>query len=217
MPASRGYARLAAAIATAGIVVAASILVSLVLQPTKTVTSTVTLWNVNSSAASGVPVLLMQANSTAYICVVYQSSWQGNPANFPNLGPPLFVDGIYRFGLSTSKGHCAPTAGGGTACTSTNSNSFMISALPSFIQPTATTDHVSVLYTITALGNSTGFYDSSAPFDSCGGMPMAVGYTASQINATDFAQRTIPSCPFLFFTPYSVSVSDMSVTYIHFP
>ncbi len=201
--------------------IAASILVSPVRQSTRTVTQTETqiepcngqlVWSVNSNL-TGVPVLLMQPNSTAYVCVTYQSSWHGDPASFPS---QPFANDTYRFGLTITKEQCT-TAAGVTACTGTASHSFVISAFPSSIKPTGSTNFISVLYTITALGNSTGFYDDSAPFEYCEGMPMAVGYAASQVNASDFAPRIIHPCAIQFFPPYSVSVTGMSFAYIHFP
>jgi hypothetical protein len=91
-----------------------------------------------------------------------------------------------------------------------------ISALPSSIQPSASTNYVTVVYTVSALSNSTGFYDSSAPFQHCSGMPMAVGYSAAQVNASDFAPRIVHPCVFLPFFPSSVSVIGMNATFIAF-
>jgi hypothetical protein len=79
-----------------------------------------------------------------------------------------------------------------------------------------TTDYVTVVYMVDSLSNSTGFYDGSAPFRYCDAMPMAVGYTASQVNASDFAPRLLNSCPEVPFAPSSVSVGGMGVTWIAF-
>jgi hypothetical protein len=78
-------------------------------------------------------------------------------------------------------------------------------------------DYVSVLYSVTALGNSTGFYDQSAPFTNCYDFPMAVGYAASQVNASDFTSRDLHPCVFIYFDAYSISVTGMSFTYVQFP
>lgn len=226
-PARRSNTRIIAAILTGAILVAAAFLISPILQPSKilTATSTVTttvsmlelcagqlVWNFNSSAIDSVPVLLMQPGSTAYICVTYQSSWQGNATKFQQSA--VSANDTYEFGLGVGKEHCTAGAQGSFGCTSAISHSFVIQAYPGSIQYTAATKYVSVLYTITALGNSTGFYDFSAPFQYCYGMPLAVGYTPSQVNGSDFAPRLVHSCPFLFFTPKEVSVAGMSFLYI---
>jgi hypothetical protein len=149
----------------------------------------------------------MQPDETAFICVTYQSAWQGNSSRYSN---QYLANGTYQFAMAISKEHCA-TRG---SCNSTLSHSFVVSGFPSSIQPSAATDYVTVVYTVTALSNSTGFYDSSAPFDYCVGMPMAVGYAASEVGSSDFAPRVLPPCPFLQFTPFSVSVGGMYVIYL---
>lgn len=161
---------------------------------------------------ANVPVLLMQPGSTGYVCVTYRSEWDGNPGQFNS---QFFPNGTYEFSLSISKEHCV-TNSSETSCTSAVSNSFVTGASPSSIRPSPATDYVDVLYTVTALSNSTGFYDRSAPYEYCIGMPMAVGYSASQVNASDFAPILIPPCPLLPFAPVSVSVVGMNVTYVAF-
>jgi hypothetical protein len=137
---------------------------------------------------------------------------EGDPSQWRS---EYFANGTYEFDLFISKEHCA-TSGRGTACTATVSNSFAISALPNSIEPTASTNYVTVVYTVMALSNSTGFYDSSAPFDYCSGMPMAVGCSTFQVNPSDFAPRFVPPCVFLPFVPSSVSVNGMNATHIAF-
>jgi hypothetical protein len=171
------------------------------------------VWNTNSSSTNAeLPVLLMQPQSTAYVCVTYQSEWQGNATQHRN-GP--FANGTYQFALHITNEHCTTSATETSCAGATFSNSFIISAPFSF-QPSAATDYVTVAFTISSLGNSTGFYDGSAPFDGCNAMPMAVGYSASQVNASDFAPRVTPSCLIQAFSPSSVSVGGMNVTYIAF-
>jgi hypothetical protein len=92
----------------------------------------------------------------------------------------------------------------------------VVSASPGSIQPSSTTDYVSVVYTVRALANSTGFYDRSAPYDYCIGMPMAVGYSASQVNSSDFDPIVQPPCALLPFGPVGVSVGGMGVVYVPF-
>jgi hypothetical protein len=187
---------------------------------TSTITTTVALpcdlpvWN-SSQTSNEVPVLLMQPSSTGHICVTYQSAWKGNSseyqkhyAGFQNI----------QFGLSISKEHCVATPGGGTSCAPVDFNSFVTSAVPSSIQLSGTTDYVTVVYTVISLSNSTGFYDNSAPYlASCRTMPMAVGYAASQVNASDFATIFVPPCSLQAFSPSSVSIAGMNFTYVQFP
>ena len=77
----------------------------------------------------------------------------------------------------------------------------MISAHLSSIQPSAATNCINAVYEVSSLSNSTGFHDGSAPFGHCSAMPMGVGYTATQVNASVFGLRQITSCHFLSFIP----------------
>ncbi len=230
---ARGYLVIAAAIVIAGVLISASLLVVFTRPPqttttTETTTSTITstmilpcdlpVWNSSQTPSNEIPVLLMQPGSTAYVCVTYQSAWQGNQTLYNNetLNSSLFTNGTYQFGLYIIKAHCVVNATE-FGCDSSVSHSFTISATPGSIRPLATTSYVTVVYVVDALSNSTGFYDGSAPFEYCYALPMAVGYPASQVNASDFAPRMIHSCAFSPFTPSAVSVGGMSVTHLTFP
>ena len=167
----------------------------------------------NSNDANSVPILLMRPDATSFICVTYQSFWAGNSSQYSQ---QFFANGTYDFALLIGKEHCT-ALNGGTECNTILSHSFIIGAFPSSIRPTAGTDYVTVVYAVTALSNSTGFYDNSAPYEYCQSMPMAVGYSASQVNASDFAPPTVTPCPFLPFTPFSVSISvGMNLTHVRF-
>lgn len=226
---TRNFPHLAVAIVVAGVVIGAGIFATsylgMVVTVTRTSTTTLTstaliqpcsdkVWSTNSSSTNfNVPVLLMQPESTAFICVTYQSIWEGNSSQYQSLFSGI---GSYQFGLSISKEQCA-TSGGTTSCTANISHSFMVSASPNSIQVSGITDYATVIYTVNSLSNSTGFYDNSAPYlASCISMPMAVGFAASQVNASDFAPRVIPGCPIQMFSPSSVSVGGMNVTYTAF-
>jgi hypothetical protein len=169
------------------------------------------VWNSSILSASAVPVLLMQPNSTALLCVTYQSVWQGNATEFPQFAQS--VNAPYNFSLEVSREHCE-TGRNSFTCTTIISHSFAIAAYPTSVQPTTATDYVTVLFVITALGNSTGFYDSAAPFQHCSGTPLAVGYAASQVNGSDFGPRLVHPCVFSLFAPSALSVSGMSFEYI---
>jgi hypothetical protein len=235
---SRSYLVIASAIVIAGVLISASLFVA-IGQATKTVTSTsvkivtstteVTVatdltspcteqvWNSTGLPAyAKTPVLLAQPGSTSFICVTYQSAWRGNASlydAFLSSSPFFFVNGTYQFGLGIWKEHCVNNSAG-FSCSGFYSHSFEISALPGSIRPSAATDYVSVVYLVDSLTNSTGFYDDSAPLGACGGMPMAVGYSASQVNASDFAPRIAPPCGASPFLPTQVSVGGMDLTYL---
>src|SRR5438309_1732029 len=67
------------------------------------------VWNSNEIEYRRLPVLLMRPNSSAYICVIYQSAWKGNVSMFQNL---RFDNGTYQFHFVVSKEHCTTTVGG---------------------------------------------------------------------------------------------------------
>jgi hypothetical protein len=235
-PAAKSFGRLAIAVVLAAIVIGASIFTSSYFfignrtvtstdVETTTITASATetqmlsctgdqqVWNSTSSTdANDVPVLLMRPDSTGFICITYRSFWAGNASQFAH---QFFVNGTFDFGLLIGKEHCSALSGG-TGCITILSRSFIIGAFPSSIRPTVDTDYVTVVYAVTARSNSTGFYDDSAPYGYCQSMPMAVGYSASQVNASDFAPPTLAPCPFLPFAPFSVSIVGMNSTYIRF-
>ena len=116
------------------------------------------------------------------------------------------------FLVVTYEGCSGPT--GGASCNQIIYHSFDVGVVPSSITPTGTMDYFTVVYSVTAPSNSTGFYDSSAPWIGCEGMPMAVGYSASQVSASDFTQQPVVFCPAQPYTPVAEYVTGMSVTYV---
>jgi len=174
------------------------------------------VWNVNST---GVPVLLMRPNSTAYLCVTFSTSWEGNASLYsgvPYGGEFPFNPSALSIARWNSTG---PTYYSGTfpGCSRGECyQSFITSASPQSIPVNSATQYIDVLYTITALSNSTGFYDESAPYGYCGTMLLAVGYTASQVNASDFHFSRYGSCLFeyQFFLPVEVTAIGLNSTTI---
>jgi hypothetical protein len=235
-PAPKSFGRLAIAVVLAAIVIGASVFASSyffignrTVTSTDVETTTITVsatetqmvscsgdhqvWSSTSSNdANSVPVLLMRPDSTGLICITYRSVWAGNASQYAQ---QFFVNGTFDFGLLIGKEHCT-VLNGGSGCITILSRSFITGAFPSSIRPTVDTDYVTVVYAVTAMSNSTGFYDDSAPYGYCQNMPMAVGYSASQVNASDFAPPTLAPCPFLPFTPFSVSIVGMNSTYVRF-
>jgi hypothetical protein len=212
---SGNHARLAAAVVVAVVVIGAAIIASSYLRTTGPCSDQV--WSASISYGDSIaPVLLMRPDSTAHICVTYQSVWKGNASQYTNQDSGYAT---YQFSLLILSYRClsGATAGCTGGWVPTFNHSFGISATPSSIHPTSSTNYVTITYTVTASSNSTGFYDSSAPYNGCDFMPMAVGYAASQVNASDFGGFFLPlPCPFSPFWPSSVSVGGMNVTYISF-
>lgn len=166
------------------------------------------------------PVLLVQPNSTGYVCVVYESAWHGNGTLFNSSSTynsyPLLVNGSYQFYPFIVSNYNCDNSTNDTTCTQVISHSFIVNSTPSFIKPSANMTYVTVIYTVSALSNSTGFYDQSAPWTGCIGMPLAVGYTSSEVNSSDFTQQPVHSCFVQLFTPIAEFSAGMGVTYINF-
>ena len=160
------------------------------------------------------PVLIMQPNATAYLCVTYQTGWKGDPSyNFSAYGPggPFVQYHFYPFEVSNE--FCGPSGCGGIGF-----NSFVVRVVPTTVNLTARTNFVVVLYTVTALANSTGYYSNGPAFACDYGFPMVVGHSASDVNASDFGPFIAVQCalelggPLL--SPVSVSASGMGVAYL---
>jgi hypothetical protein len=205
--------------ATALIVAAVLLLVSLPLlssdepSPPPSCARQTAAWSLANSTISDisspylVPVLLMQPNTTGYICVTYQSTGDD---------PLVYGSPINYFHIS--RGDCNVNG----ACSFRPSYSFKIgitilnSTLP-FVG-NATFHYESVMYSVTALSNSTGFYSQAAPFEYCNDMPLAVGYSASQLNASDFPGfSNLLMCMRMSYQPIAVGVIGMQVTHVKFP
>jgi hypothetical protein len=147
------------------------------------------------------PVLIMQASSTAYVCVTYQSLYTGSEMGTQ---PRTF-----SFNLSV----CHRIGQTGLGCAF--SYALSGSAFPSQITLTPSMSNFTVVYNITAPAVSTGFYDNAG--DIYWGYPLAVGYETSQLNASDF-HIDLSSHPTIFepLRPTSVSVIGMGWTYVEF-
>jgi hypothetical protein len=242
---ARSYLVIAAAIVIAGVLISVSIFAALgqttttetttyTTQPTTITMTTVSggnasaitqpcglqVWPISSQgpADQHTPVLLMSPGATGLVCIIYQSAWHGDQALFNSDASTFsiyFVNGTYTLGpffVATFHGCTEP---GAASCVQTIYHSFKVGAIPQAIQPSGTTDYIAVVYSITAPSNSTGFYDESAPWIDCATMPLAVGYQASQVNASDFTSQPLNECPAQPFSPVSEYVTGMNVTYIN--
>ena len=195
---------------------------------TETITATVTgtspqlcndmVWNSSFPMpyAQKVPVLLMNASSTGYVCVVFQTAWQGNETLYSSSYSndyPLFGNGTYQFYSYTPIQNVCTTANSSLSCTQAMSQSFEVTVLPSSVKLTPALNYVTAIFSITASDNSTGFYDEWAPWTGCVGMPLAVGYSASQVSASDF-HIVYPTCPVQLLVPVAEYVTGMGFTYV---
>ena len=149
------------------------------------------------------PVLTMKPGTTGSICVTYKTYWGGNASAYTN--STASYASSYQFGIRIGRNNTA-------------SHSFIETAQPNPVTPSASMSSITVLYRVTALANSTGFYDYSAPYGYCGTMPMAVGYSGSQVNGSDFPPRPPPhSCAVELYIPSSVGVSGIGVALVNIP
>lgn len=164
------------------------------------------------------PVLLMDPNSTGYVCVTYQTAWQGNAALYSfdssYSSSPFITNGTYTFYPFTVANYygCGEPP---LACSEVIYHAFKVEALPSSVRPMGIMDYVTVVYSLTTPSNSTGFYSQSAPWTGCQGLPMEVGYSASQVNASDFTKVPSIECPVQLFVPVAEYVTGMNVTHIN--
>lgn len=172
-------------------------------------------WGYNETSSS-VPTLVMRPRQTGFVCVIYRSE----PSGGTYLGAVQFERFLGTFAVFSSS--CKIDSQGGISCHNTESQSFRVSGYVSnsttpFVD-NSTAFYYGAVYSVTALGNATGFYTASAPRPGCGGFPLAVGYSASQLNATDFLgffKTTL--CINGPFAPVQVGVIGIPVTMLDFP
>ncbi len=145
-----------------------------------------------------IPVLLMQPNSAATVCVTYQflHDW----ATYPYKS--VYPKGIVPFSLAIS-----------------GNDKFRVVAIPNQLNVSGATNgsKFTITYKIYAMPNSKGFYDQAVPQPICGSYPMAVGYAATQVKASDFRFLSIGvPCALSFDMVDSVQISGMDYTQIVF-
>lgn len=152
-----------------------------------------------------IPVLLMQPNSTATVCVTYQilENW----ASYPN--KTLYPEGIAPFALAIGRND-----------KDTPPDLFRVTAIPNMLNVSSATvgSNFTVLYKIYATPNSKGFYDHSIPTNFCSSYPLSVGYAATQVKESDFSPWLYipPPCAFVLYRVDSVRISGMDYTKIVF-
>jgi len=135
-----------------------------------------------SNATATVPVLLMNPASTMTVCV----TWRATPL-LNGTASYYMYSHVHTLNFSlfeiVHNIPCAPACSGTLGVVS---HSFVTTTTPSHIPLNPYISNFTTLYRITALGNSTGFYEQALPADACGRTPLAVGYKTSLVNTTDF-------------------------------
>src|SRR5574340_218284 len=140
----------------------------------------------NHTSLNTVPFLLIKTNSTACARLTFTIISNYNDCNGPNCQHVLDVEPTGLIGNLHYEKH-----GDSFSITPGKdyTNSFKIVTIPSTIDlanyPVGT--NYTVTYIIRPLSNATGFYDQSIPRLACERYPLAVGYTADQVNASDFS------------------------------
>lgn len=140
----------------------------------------------NHTSLNTAPVLLMKSNSTACarltftIMSNYKDCNGANCQRVSQLAPVLFIRNLH---YEKNDGSFSITPG------KDYTNSFNIITEPDSIDlenyPIGA--NFTATYVIKPLPNATGFYDQSIPRLVCEHYPLAVGYAADQINASDFS------------------------------
>jgi hypothetical protein len=152
------------------------------------------------------PVLAMQTPSTAYACVTYQPVLTGPPPQ-----NSAFYNRPITFGFHLFV--CQKVGQTGIGCSP--SQALSGGAFPSQITFTNSTSAFTVVYNVTSMIGSAGFYDSAG--DLFWGYPLAAGYETPQLNASDF--HILLSLHTTAYEPIraaSVTVIGMSWTYVEF-
>src|SRR5579885_178214 len=164
----------------------------------------------NKSHFNTVPVLLLKSNSTACARLTFTITSNYKDCNGPNcqhvfqLAPILFIRNLH---YEKNGGSFSITPG------KDYTNSFDIITTPDSIDlenyPIGT--NFTATYVIKPLPNATGFYDQSIPRLVCERYPIAVGYRAEQVNASDFSyiDTLNPPCGSGVYNLSKVEISGM--------
>ncbi|MDE1765848.1 MAG: hypothetical protein KGI27_06185 [Thaumarchaeota archaeon] len=157
------------------------------------------------------PVLLMKSNSTACARLTFTVV-----SNFKDCNG-MHCSSLVRFNSTLNIGNVRQEKNNyGTSVTPAKdyTHSFKIKVVPETVdlanQPLGS--KFTVTYIIRALSNATGFYDSSVLKGICNSYPLAVGYSADEVNASDFTyiNSVALPCPAGLYQLSGVEISGMS-------
>ncbi|MGH2612038.1 MAG: hypothetical protein ACRDFB_03190 [Rhabdochlamydiaceae bacterium] len=165
-----------------------------------------------------VPVLLMNSNSTACVRLSFTIVSNYNDCNGPTCPEMFRPDSILHISnvyyITNGNSYSITPARDYTS-------SFKITVTPETIDlanyPIGST--FAVTYIIRPLSNATGFYDQSIPKIVCESYPLAVGYTANQVNSSDFSyiNSANPPCPAGLYSLTGVEIAGMNYTEMKLP
>ncbi|MGI0007689.1 MAG: hypothetical protein ACREAR_06800 [Nitrosotalea sp.] len=164
----------------------------------------------NQTSFNTVPILLVNSNSTACAKLTFTIISDYGDCNGQSCQHLLEFNSMLPIGnLHYEKHGSMISVSSGKDYT----NSFKIAAIPETIDlanyPVGA--NFTVTYIIKPLSNATGFYDQSIPKLACEKYPLAVGYTADQVNASDFSyiDPLNPSCVAGSYVLTGVEISGM--------
>ncbi|MGI0017147.1 MAG: hypothetical protein ACREA1_00395 [Nitrosotalea sp.] len=167
----------------------------------------------NKSYLNTVPVLLMNSDSTACAKLTFTIVSNYKNCNGPECQRVFDLGSIVRM----SNMHYENNGGSFSITLGKDyTNSFNIVAIPGVVDlanyPMGA--NFTVTYVIKSLLNATGFYDKSIPRLVCGYYPMAVGYTANNVNSSDFTPINPlgSTCPVGQYVLAKVEISGMNYT-----
>ncbi len=146
--------------------------------------------------------------------MTYQTTWAQNSTSYHEIAP-AYQGAFWNLSLSVYLNTCTK----GPGCVQSEiSHSFQVSAYPSSVQLSPYLGYVTVVYQVTALSNSTGFYLYSVPNQDCSSLSLAVGHTPSQVNASDFNYNNgLHTCLSSPVGVYASTISGFDSTTVCFP
>jgi hypothetical protein len=158
------------------------------------------------------PALFLHPNSTGVICVTYADA--SGTAAIPLVAGRNFFAGTFNI-TKTSVG------GPITSLVPISAGILNISANPAEIHFQAGQSEV-VAYTLKSSLNSTGVYQAFFPPASCSGLPVFVGESAPQVNATGYSQLASifnMACTDLYGNLHveSIGLNNVVVSYVGQP
>ncbi len=166
-----------------------------------------------------VPVLLMNSNSTACVRLTFTIVSNYKDCNGRTCQEVLRLNSTLPIGnLHYEKHGDEFSVSAGKDFT----NSFQITVIPETVdlENFSIGSNFTVTYIIRPLPNATGFYDQSIPKLACERYPLAVGYTADQVNYSNFSyiDPLNPPCASAgLYNLIAVEISGMSYKQVALP
>ena len=157
------------------------------------------------------PALFLRPNSTGVICVTYADA----------TGAAISLVAGHNYFAGTFNITKSSLGGETTSLVPISTSILSVSANPGEIHVQAGQSEV-VAYTLRSSSNSTGVYQAFFPPSSCSGLPVFVGDSASQVNATEYSQLAYISnyaCTDMYGNLYveSIAFSNISMNYVGQP